>query len=460
MGPALVDRALRAASAALPELPGPIRRARVPRDLATVTRVRPDTEVDADSVGMSDEAIDEIWAAVERVYRTGIHPAIALCLRRDGQVVLDRTIGHAVGNTPRPLMGDGARPVLGNGRAARDEPSRVLGPDDPFVLASASKALTAMVIHLLDDRGLLHVDDRVCDYIPEFAANGKHTITLNHVLSHRAGVPNLPREALDLDLLGDEAHILAQLSGAKPTLPPGRFVAYHAVSGGFILGEVVRRVTGRPIEEVLRKELLDPIGIEGLDYGTTPERVDRVVRNHLTGLPVLPPLSSVLERALGLPFNEVVAILDDPRFLTGVVPAANVVGTANELSRFYELLRRGGTLDGVTVMEPRTIRRAVSEQSYMEFDLTLAFPVRYGMGFMLGARVLSLFGPHTHHAFGHLGFTNIVGWADPERRLSGALLTSGKPVLGPHLLAIYDVMRRIASVTPRDGLIDGGVDWA
>ena len=441
----VLDTAFRRASTVLPNVPGPVRRSRVPRDVGTVTRIRPDAEIPPATVGMPADGVDEIWAAVERVYRTGIHPAIALCLRRDGQVVLDRTIGHAVGNGPDARRGD---------------PATVLDPDHPFVLASASKAITAMVVHLLDDRGLLHVDDRVCDYIPEFAAHGKHAITIGHVLAHRAGVPNLPPEALDLDLLGDQDHVLAQLSAAKPMVPPGRFVAYHAVSGGFILGEVVRRVTGRGIEQVLRDEILDALGIDGLGYGVAADEVDRVVRNHVTGLPVLPPLSTILDRALGKPVVEVTRILDDPRFLTGVVPAANVVGTANELSRFYELLRRRGELDGVRVFEPRTVHRAVTEQSYMEFDLTFGLPLRYGMGFMLGGRVWSLFGPHTHHAFGHLGFTNIIGWADPERRLAGALLTSGKPVLGPHLVAIYDVMRTIASVTPRDGLLDGGAAWA
>lgn len=441
----LRDAAFRGASSVLPNVPGPVRRSRVPRDLAAVTRVRPGVEVPAARVGLPADATEEVWEAVERVYRSGIHPAIALCLRRDGEVVLDRTIGHAVGNGPD---------------ADDRDPAVVCTPDHPFILASASKALTAMVVHLLDDRGLLHVDDRVCDYIPEFAAHGKHGITIGHVLAHRAGVPNLPREALDLDLLGDQQHVLAQLSAARPIVPPGRFVAYHAVSGGFILGEVVRRVTGRGIDVILRDELLDPLGIRGLGYGVPEECVDQVVRNHVTGLPVLPPLSTLLERALGLPVHEVTRVLDDPRFLTGVVPAANIVGTADELCRFYELLRQEGELDGVRVLEPRTVHRAVTEQSYMEFDLTFGLPLRYGMGFMLGARLLSLFGPHTHHAFGHLGFTNILGWADPERRLSGALLTSGKPVLGPHLLAFYEVMRTIARLAPRDGLVDGGAGWA
>ena len=107
--------------------------------------------------------------------------------------------------------------------------------------------------------------------------------------------------------------------------------------------------------------------------------------------------------------------------------------TANELSRFFELMRRGGELDGVRVLEPRTIRRALTEQSHLEIDFSLGFPTRFSYGLMLGAQLLSLYGPDTEHAFGHLGFTNIIGWADPERALSAALITSGKPVFYPEL---------------------------
>ncbi len=205
----MVDTALRGAAGVLPRLPGPVRRSRVPRDLATVTRVRPDAEVPAARVGMPADAPERIWTAVERVYRTGIHPAIALCLRRDGEVVLDRTIGHAVGNGPPSDLRTGASLRGRTGDAGRGDPAVVCTPDHPFVLASASKAITAMVVHVLDDHGLLHVDDRVCEYIPEFAAHGKQAITIGHVLAHRAGVPNLPSDALDLDLLGDEQHLLS-----------------------------------------------------------------------------------------------------------------------------------------------------------------------------------------------------------------------------------------------------------
>jgi CubicO group peptidase (beta-lactamase class C family) len=101
----------------------------------------------------------------------------------------------------------------------------------------------------------------------------------------------------------------------------------------------------------------------------------------------------------------------------------------------------------VRVFEPRTVRRATVEQSYLEFDFTLGLPVRYGMGLMLGGRWLSFFGPDTEHAYGHLGFTNIVSWADPRRQIAAALMTSGKPLVYPQIYYAYDILRQIGLAT-------------
>ncbi len=168
-----------------------------------------------------------------------------------------------------------------------------------------------------------------------------------------------------------------------------------------------------------------------------------------TGPRPLPPVSGLLTRALGMPIDELTALTNDPRLLMGIVPAGNVVSTANEMSRFMDLLRAGGTLDGVTVLKPRTIRRATAETSYHEFDRTLGFPIRYGHGYMLGAKAMSLYGPDTDESFGHLGFTNISMWADPRRELAVGFITSGKPVLGPHLDALWRLFRRIGLEAPK-----------
>ena len=123
--------------------------------------------------------------------------------------------------------------------------------------------------------------------------------------------------------------------------------------------------------------------------------------------------------------------------------------TANEHSRFYELMRRGGEMDGVRVLSPEAIRRALTEQSRLEIDLSLGFPTRFSYGLMLGAKVLSLYGRDTDLAFGHLGFTNILGWADPERALACAVLTNGKPILYPELPRFFGLMQRITTEAPK-----------
>ena len=184
------------------------------------------------------------------------------------------------------------------------------------MIFSASKVMTTVVVHLLEERGLLHVGDRVCEYIPEYAVNGKQVITIEQLLSHRAGVPQLPRDAFDLERIGDREFLLALLCAAKPSSRPGKLLSYHALSGGFILAEIVRRVTGKDIRTVLRREVLRPLGFRWGNYGVRPRDIGRVALSYPTGPPALPPLSTVLERALGLPPDEITVLSNDPRFLT------------------------------------------------------------------------------------------------------------------------------------------------
>jgi CubicO group peptidase (beta-lactamase class C family) len=416
----------------LPFGPDPLRRVRLPGNLASVT-TRGEEEP-ARAGGMTKAGVDRIWRAGMDLYRSGVHPALQLCVRRNGHVVLDRAIGHARGNGPQdPPDAEKVRVTT----------------ETPFCVYSTSKAVTAMVIHLLHERGALSIEDRVADHIPEYAEHGKGEITIAHVLAHRAGVASLPRDVLDIDNLDDSELIMRALAGVKPASKPGRLLAYHAVSGGFILGEIVQRVTGKTIREVLAESILDPLGFRWGNYGVRPEDVPEVGLSYVTGPRLLPPLSTLVTRVLSQPLDKVIEISNDPRFLTAILPSANVVTNANELSLFFEIFRRGGELDGVRVMEPETIRRALTEQSHLEIDFSLGFPTRFSYGLMLGAQVLSLYGLDTQHAFGHLGLINIMGWADPERGLAAGLVTSGKAILYPELPRFYGVMQTIASEVPK-----------
>ena len=397
---------------------------------------RSGVEVEPRAAGLDPAAIDEVWRACVATYRTGLYPALALCIRRRGHVVLDRSLGHARGNAPFDPP---------------DAPRVVATPRTLFNLFSASKMVIAMLVHGCDQRGLVHLDDPVARYVPEFGRHGKDRITLRHVLTHRAGIPRIPPQFADLGLLERPSELLAVLANQKPSWPPGRRLAYHALTGGFVLGAVVERVTGKPLRAVLREHILAPLGLSDFDFGVPAARVPEVAVNAFTGPPVLPPVSLVLRRALSVSFPEAVRASNDPRFVTGVVPAGNVIATANAASRFMQLMLDGGAQDGVRVFETRTIERAVAEQSYLELDLTLGAPIRYGMGFMLGGRFASLFGVRTQRAFGHVGFTNVFVYADPSRDLAVALMTSGKPVLSPGVARTLWILQTIARRVPRDG---------
>jgi CubicO group peptidase (beta-lactamase class C family) len=405
---------------------------KIPRDVEAVTARA--VEAPPRAVGLSRAGIERIWQSAETLYRTGLHPALQLCVRHRGEIVLDRAIGHARGNGPSDPS---------------DAEKQLVTTDTPFRIYSASKAVTAMVVHLLDDRGVLHIDDRVCDYLPEFGNGARAAITIAHVLCHRAGIPNPPPRAMDLDLVARPDELVKLLAEIPLVGRPGRQLAYHAVTGGFVLGEVVRRATGQDIRSVLTKEIREPLGLRWMNYGVAAEDAALVEHDAITGVPPIPPFAQLFQRALGVRAEQVVELAQDPRFLAGILPAANVVSNARDLCAFYECLRCGGEGNGVRVFEARTVRRATAERSYFEIDLTLGLPLRYGLGFMLGSRWLSLFGPDTDHAFGHLGFTNVIAWADPERELSAALVTSGKPFLDIEVLRFYQCVTAIGREIPK-----------
>jgi CubicO group peptidase (beta-lactamase class C family) len=418
---------------AVSRLPLPwLGRCRIPRHLADVLSTA--EEVPARDVGIPQSGVEEIWRSVEALYRCGVHPAIGLCIRHRGAVLIDRAIGHVSGNAPQDPPDAERVPASTN---------------TPFCLFSAAKAVHAMVIHKLCEQGLLHLEDRVSDFLPEFARHGMRHITIRHLLGHRAGIPNLPPEALDLDLLGQPGRIVEILARMQPRTRPGRLLAYHAVSGGFVLAEVARRVTGQDVRALLRKQIAEPLGWRWMSFGVRREDVGLVARNALTGLPAPAPIARLLRNALGTDLAHVVELSNDPRFVTGIIPSANAMCTANELSAFFQCLLDEGELDGVRVFDPRTVHRATSEQSIWEFDLTLGVPLRYGLGFMLGGPV-SAFGWDTPSAFGHVGLSNIVGWADPKRQLAVGFVNSGKPLLTVHMVRLVQLLVRIARTFPRE----------
>lgn len=377
----------------------------VAAQLDDITCIGP--EADPADVGLDPAEIAAIWESVRDWYRLGGTPAIQVCLRRNGKVVLNRAIGHGWGNAP------------GDGPDAQRIP---VTTESPFCGFSTAKGVSAAVLFLLIEQGAFDYDDRVGDYIPEFAANGKAAITIGQVLAHSAGVPFVTPPFRGHEMTFDEDLALRGLAALKPSYPPGRFRVYHALTSGLIQRLLVQRATGKRIRDHLSERILDPLGFRWTNLGVRPEDVDLVVPSVKTGPPPSRLSAFVAGKALGGGFAKDAVNRESNRaFLTAELPSGNLVTTAAELARFYEILARGGELDGVRVMRPETVREMVRPAPRVP---GIAGRVSRG-GYELGGR-RSKFGRDTTAHFGRSGFTTQYGWADPERGLAGGILTSGK----------------------------------
>ncbi|MGX1808422.1 serine hydrolase [Nocardia sp. NPDC055321] len=384
-------------------------------NLDTVTTVG--YEDDPAAAGVTPAAVEAIWAAVRDWYRLGTTPAIQLCLRRDGHVLLNRAIGHGWGNAPK----DGP-----------DAEKRLITPDMPFCGFSTAKGVSAAVMFMLIEQGAFALHDPVCEYIPEFAANGKGRITIADVLSHSAGVPFITPPYRGTELIVDEELAVRGLADMKPSWKPGRFRVYHALTSGLIQRLLVRRATGIAMRDHLRTRVLEPLGFRWNNFGVDPADVDLVVPSVKVGPGPSRIWQHLAGRALGGGLSGPTSEADTRAFLTAELPSGNLITTAFELSRFYEILTRGGELDGVRIMTPDTLRAAVRPAPWIP---GVAGRVSVA-GYELGAR-RSKFGRDTRSHFGRSGLTTQYGWSDPDRGVSGAILTNGKALADtarPHQL--------------------------
>lgn len=402
----------------------------VPKDLNSVIRIA-DNEGTIELTGMSQQQVNKIWQAIESLYRTGNNPMISICLRRQGQIVLNRSIGYAQGNGLRGLA----------------ENAQVATPDTPVCLFSTSKIVTAMLIHLLAEQGAFDLQDSVSRYIPEFGRNGKKDISILSLLSHRAGVASIGKN-LDPELMFDPQAILKKLYQAECSRTAGLHVAYHAVTAGFIFGELVQRVTGQNISQFLHDTIEHPMDMLFFNYGLKPEFRSQVATNLATGLYPAIGTDTYLNHLLGSDLRQVVKMSNDPRFMETICPAGNIYTTAEQAGRFFEMLLNGGVYQDKQIFSEKTILNAIHPTTRQAFDRSLLIPMNYGSGPMLGANPVGLYGPMTRHAFGHIGFFNIFGWADPARDISVTLLTTGKSVFGTHLPALAKVLYQISTQCP------------
>ncbi|HEU0190451.1 MAG TPA: lipase LipE [Mycobacterium sp.] len=405
---------------------------RVPADLDAVTTIG-----DEDHSGIDPAAVDRIWQAVRHWYAAGMQPAIQLCLRHDGRVVLNRAIGHGWGNGPADPPDAEKIPVT---------------TETPFCSYSTGKAIAATVVHRLVERGEFSLDDRVDDYLPGYGRHGKGRTTIRHVLTHRAGVPFAIGPKPDVHRADDSEYTRAMLAQLWPVYPPGTLHMYHALTWGPLVREIVSAATGRNIRDILADEILKPLGFRWTNFGVAPQDVPLVAPSHATGRPLPAPIAAVFRKAIGGTVHEIIPFTNKPLFLTSVIPSSNLVSTAFELSRFAEIWRRGGELDGVRVLREDTLRSATAQCRRLRRDVATGMvPMRWGTGFMLGSTGPGPFGSGAPASFGHLGLVSVAMWADPERGLAAGLISSGKPGHDVAPERFTAVLQTIGAAFPRTG---------
>ena len=287
---------------------------------------------------------------------------------------------------------------------------------------STTKAVTALAAHLLVERGLLDLDAPVARYWPEFAADGKDTLPVRYLLTHQAGLAAL-HAALPTEALYDWSRMTAALAAESPWWEPGTASGYHAVTFGFLVGEVIRRIAGVTPGAFVRAEIAGPLGADfhiGLP-ATADARVAEMIGPSADELAAAGPAAvldpdSLLARVLGNP-RVAPEVANHAAWRRAEIPAANGHGNARSVARIMAALACGGSLDGVRLLGPETLARAVAEQWFGK-DLVLGLPMRWGLGFMLAHAGL-LLGPNAS-AFGHGGWGGSLGIADPAARLSWA----------------------------------------
>ncbi len=387
-------------------------------------------EAAPEAVQVSLEGKNRIWRAVESLYRTGTQPMISLCIRRQGKLLINRAIGYAEGNGPGDL------------KHAMKRPATV---DTPVCLYSSSKAMTAILMHKLAEQGLINLLDPVSHYLPEFAKNGKRTITIHQILSHRGGIPGLPTH-LPLETLYDNDAVWNLLCDAKPIAVDGAKLAYHAISGGFVLAKVLEEVTGQSIQTYMEKHLRKPLDMNYFTFGLAKEDRYKAAKNYATGPHTPFPLSWFVKRALGASFPLAAEVSNSESWMNAVIPAANIYATAEETSRFYQMMLDDGRYKSRTVLKEETVRRATQEFGSCTIDRTMLIPMRYSAGLMLGGNPFGLYGQRTSKAYGHIGLINKFCWADPERQIAVAVLTTGLCLISHHLPALIKLLSQINDV--------------
>lgn len=350
---------------------------------------------------------------------------------------------------------------------ARDAAGTPWDRDTMSMSFSTTKGVVSTIVHRLVDQGLLDYDVPVATYWPEFAAGGKDTITLRHLLTHQAALHEVRALAESTESLLDWGAMTERLAAADPAWEVGTRSGYHALTFGWLVGEVIRRVTGLTVNEALQREIVAPLGLDGQMYiGAPPD-----VRSRIATLLVDPKASARLHKVLStlarfdryaplfsaLVVDDLLDVGQTEHIHDGEIPAANGVFTARSLARMYAALATPDAFEGAPLLSTSTLREATREQSLIGSGVAGAgvgrskvgrdAAVMINMHWRLGYHLVGTTSGVLPKAFGHFGFGGSGAWGDPESGLAVAMILNqvgGTPFGDTRMLRIGGAAVRAA----------------
>lgn len=346
----------------------------------------------------------------------------AVSIAIDGRCVVDLWAGHADQGRTRPWNRDTIVNVW-----------------------STTKGLCAMCAHRLADQGKLDLDAPVAKYWPEFAQAGKDSMPVSYLLNHKAGMAAI-RTPLKHEEVFSWEKVTSELARQEPWWTPGTRHGYHAITFGWLVGEVIRRISGKSPGTYFRDEIAKPLGADAW-IGIGPELDARVAEIIFAPAPK-PGEPNIFAEMMKDPTSvTALSIMNPPTMFTqettnsrawraAEIPAANGHTNARALARIYGALARGGEVDGVKLFSPREIERCYTEQSKGP-DAVLPLSTRFSLGFMLSQRGTEM-GPNPH-SFGHPGAGGSLGFADPDAKVGFGYVMNqmgNEPLLDPRPAAL------------------------
>jgi CubicO group peptidase (beta-lactamase class C family) len=342
----------------------------------------------------SSHRLDRFESAIQDGIARGLHIGAQASVNLHGQSIANLAVGES-------------------------RPGVAMTPDSIMLWLSATKPVTAVCIAQLWERGQIALDDRVIQFIPEFAGGGKEAITLRHMLTHTAGIRaaanNFTRD-------GWEA-TLSKIYEAKvePGWIPGKKAGYHVASTWFVLGELVRRIDGRPFDQYVRDEIFLPLGMIDSWVGMPVDRYEQYGNR----IGIMQNTDPAFKPPHAWDTAEMAALCK---------PGGNGRGPMHELVRFYQMLLNGGSLAGTRIICPQTMEALTARHRVGMFDHSFKHIMDWGLGFIVnnnqyGVQTIRYgYGPHASwRTFGHSGHRSSVAFADPKHELAVALVFNGTP---------------------------------